>query len=214
MRLCTALQPPALAPIGWSARQVSRGDIFPDTGGNWRARIGDLKAMPLTQPESGHLHPGYSEPSPSRRSALLCDGFALLMLGLRSFTRMGTPPPSHHGKRTDWHFPSLPHQRGPLSIDIGPSLLAKPARCSRRGAPLYGSSSLKTSRAFWQTHLLLRAFLGAGATKAPLIQTGINCTPYPSHAWGTSPQTTKRRSQRTSQERRALAKMYERWHEP
>ncbi|TQF12682.1 hypothetical protein FJV41_27880 [Myxococcus llanfairpwllgwyngyllgogerychwyrndrobwllllantysiliogogogochensis] len=33
MRLCTALQPPALAPIGWSARQLSRGDFFPDTGG-------------------------------------------------------------------------------------------------------------------------------------------------------------------------------------
>ncbi|NTX41499.1 DUF2169 domain-containing protein [Myxococcus sp. CA033] len=35
MRLCTALQPPALAPFGWSARHLSRGDFFPDTGGTY-----------------------------------------------------------------------------------------------------------------------------------------------------------------------------------
>src|SRR5215217_414884 len=103
MRLCTALQPPALAPIGWSAQHLSRGDFFPDTGGFVRAHL-------LHLPNLRHTRVG-TAPGPGGG---LCKGEALAQAAVGN--RLGATN-SPWWRQSRWYerearvFPGSPRTR-------------------------------------------------------------------------------------------------------
>ncbi|WP_305798554.1 hypothetical protein [Myxococcus sp. CA033] len=78
MRLCTALQPPALAPFGWSARHLSRGDFFPDTGGNCLRRREEAKTRIATKADAKLIELRATAIAVSKDDALkMIDGYLL-----------------------------------------------------------------------------------------------------------------------------------------